>query len=91
MDEKMNGKKIKSVWWPDTETAHGVNLTADGNLTLHLEWRFHGTWDESWIIECLDGVEVARYNPRFIESIIWEEGEESMVLEDRYGTETPEL
>jgi hypothetical protein len=68
-----NGREIKQVFWPVTEPEKGRCLVADGygcgRLTLACE--YHGDHDEDWIIETRNGVEVARHNVRYVETIQW--------------------
>jgi hypothetical protein len=71
MNTNMNGKEIKQIWWPDTESEQGRNVLSDGERTLHLSASYHGDHDEFWIVECYQGNEVSRHNPRYVESIIW--------------------
>ncbi len=68
----MEAKKIKAIYWPDTETEQGRCLVTGpecGELTLANF--YHGDHDENWIIQTLNGVEVARHNPRYVETIQW--------------------
>jgi len=75
MNVEMHGKEIAAVFWPDTETEKGRTLKAgDGCDNLYLNATYHGDRDEFWIVQMKDGEEVARHNPRFVESIVWESG-----------------
>ena len=72
MDATMHGKKIASVYWTDTETEQGRYLASDGEITLELSITYHGDHDEIWVVQLKNGKEVARHNPRYIETIAWE-------------------
>ncbi len=39
---------------------------------LLYEKKYHGDRDEEWILQIEDGVEVARHNVRYLESVWWE-------------------
>lgn len=72
MNMEMNGNKIEAVYWPDTETEKGRCLVCGpvcGDLTFSAT--YHGDRDEFWIIQSKDGIEIARHNPRYVESITW--------------------
>jgi hypothetical protein len=71
---ELHGKKIASVWWPDTDTEQGRHLRANDGRDLNLSVTHHGDHDEVWIVESKGGREVARHNPRYVESIVWEDG-----------------
>jgi mannose-6-phosphate isomerase-like protein (cupin superfamily) len=65
MNTQMNGKKIKCVTWPDGEEISGPGI--------YLSATYHGDRDEFWIIKEVDGKEVARFNPRFVDAISWDD------------------
>ena len=68
----MNGKKIDAVLWPDTETEKGRSIMAGyGCDDIFMHVASAGDRDEFWIIEMKDGAEVARHNPRYVETIQW--------------------
>ncbi len=75
MNTEMNGKPIKGVYWPDTNTEEGRCLKSSEGIELELSATHHGMFDEFWIIQYgLEGremVEVARHNPRLVETIVW--------------------
>lgn len=71
MNTEMHNKKIAAVYWPDTESESGRCLKAGYGLDLYLSITFHGDHDEIWIVRVEDGVETARHNPRYAESIEW--------------------
>lgn len=74
MNIEMHGKKIEAVCWPDSENKSGEILPSGnryGELTLSAT--HHGDRDEFWIIQTKDGKEIARYNTKYVESIVWEE------------------
>lgn len=64
-----HGKAVAAVYFPNGEEVHAE---ANG-LSLHLSATYHGDRDEFWIVASRDGREVARHNPRHIESIVWVE------------------
>jgi hypothetical protein len=65
-----SGRPINAVYWPDTDTEKGRCLIAGAECgRLYMETRMTG----GWIIQERDGREVARHNPAYIESIIWEQ------------------
>jgi len=70
----MHGKKISTIYWPDTESEQGRMLSSKDD-DLILDATYHGDHDEFWIVQKrkITGREVARYNPRYVESIIWKE------------------
>lgn len=72
MNVEMHGKKIAAVLWPDTETEKGRCLMVGyGCDDMHLSATYHGDRDEFWIVQTKDGAEVARHNPRYVETIEW--------------------
>jgi len=74
--DKMNGKKIYAVWWPDTESEKGVNLKSGKNIQLEMSATYHGDHEEFWIVhKNADGKEISRHNPRYVETIIWDRNE----------------
>lgn len=75
MNTSMHGMKIRSVFWPDTESEQGRCLEANEDLLIELSATYHGDHNEFWIVvlEKIGGEfrEVARHNPKFIESLVW--------------------
>jgi hypothetical protein len=69
--DKQNGRKIKMITWPDNDGESGQQIKAEGDLELALEYRFCGDHDESWVVQSYNNKEVARYNAKYLESIIW--------------------
>ena len=71
----MNGKQIKAVYWPDTESDKGIHLIANDDVLIDMSATHHGDHDEFWICEHRktgkDWVEVARHNLRCVESFRW--------------------
>ena len=67
------GRKIKACFWPDSEGEKGrclfANMHGAGELVMRQE--FHGEYDCDWVIELLNGKEIARHNPRYMETIQW--------------------
>jgi hypothetical protein len=68
---KLNGRKARAIYWPGEDT-HQLTAKA-GECTLVCECSFHGEYDSMWIV-VLDakGNETARYNAKYLESIMWE-------------------
>lgn len=76
MNINMHKKEIKQVWWPDNEAEQGRHISSnDEGLHIEISATYHGDHDEFWIVEykAENGElrEVARHNPRYIESIVW--------------------
>jgi len=69
MYDRMKGRQIESIWWPDNDTESGRHIKAEGTHTLQLEY-IYGE-DDSWVLQLENGIEVARHNVRYIETIIW--------------------
>ena len=76
MNTDMHRKPIYMVWWPDTEIEHGRHIISNDERYIELHATYHGDHDEFWIVEykTTNGElhEVARHNPRYVESIVWE-------------------
>jgi len=73
--DDMHKKEIKQVWWPDTDSEKGRHIASDGETHIEMSATYHGDHDEFWIVEykAENGSlhEVARHNPRYVESIVW--------------------
>lgn len=68
-------KPVKSLWW---NGANGdATLNADDNRTLTFQSQYRGDRDEEWVVERVDGEEVARHNVRYIASIYFLDREEA--------------
>lgn len=66
------GRKIKEVRWPpNADNDPGDRIIADGENEILWVNSFHGDHDKDWIVQTKGGKEIARHNPRYIESIIW--------------------
>ena len=64
-----DGRLIKSIWW---NTADGDEwLVASESVSLVMSVAFCGDRDEHWILQMVNGIEVARHNARYIASIVW--------------------
>ncbi len=76
MNINMNGNVIDRVHWPDTESEQGRQLQSGEKLLLVLSATEYPDHAEFWILELhkVDGEwhEVARHNPRYVETIVWE-------------------
>ncbi len=62
------GRKVKTVIWPDCEDETGRHITATDEIDI--VW-YQEEWGESVIVAFKAGIEFARYNPRYVEAIIW--------------------
>lgn len=72
MDKSMDGKSIDGIYWPDTNDGQRHQIFApDTQYDLHLSVTHHGDHDEIWVIQSINGKEVARHNPRYLETIVW--------------------
>jgi hypothetical protein len=73
MNTKMHGKRIQTVQFPAHNCQEGQDpyLHSNADSRLELSATYHGDHDEFWIVEIRDGKEVARFNPRFVEMIVW--------------------
>jgi hypothetical protein len=61
-------RKIKAIYFPN-----GNRMLSKPEMQLMMTNDFHGEHDEDWIVALSNGVEISRYNPRFVESIDWDE------------------
>ena len=62
------GRRVNSAYWGDEQ---GTPIEIRGVLSY--EYGFHGDHAEMWLIDECDGVEVARYNTRYLAQIVWDE------------------
>lgn len=71
----LHGKKISAIKFPETGMTDPWIRSHHGMMG-HLEFSqtYHGDHEQFWILH-IDhgGKEVSRYNPRFVESIHWEQ------------------
>ena len=69
MNIGMNGKKIRALYW------YGGNEppTMRQGGEFYLSATYHGDHDEFWVVQTKDDKEIARYNPRYIETLVWGE------------------
>jgi len=75
MNTTMHGRKIAAVYWPDTDSERGRSIEAERDgVSIALSATHHGDHDEFWIVVSRDGAEVARHNPRYVESFLWLNG-----------------
>jgi hypothetical protein len=65
-----NGKKALFITVENID-GHCVDTAKDGR-TLEYESEYHGDHSENWIIAKVNGIEVSRYNTKFIQEIGWE-------------------
>ena len=68
-------QQIEAIYWPDSGNELGRCTVSNETTLLELSATYHGDRDEFWIIELHDigggFKEVARHNPRHLESIKW--------------------
>lgn len=82
MNLNMNDKKIKVAYWPDRDNEKDVQVKSEEEkILLKMSATHHGDHDEFWIVELQknkkgDWYEYARYNPRYVDVILWEKEEE---------------
>jgi hypothetical protein len=62
-----DGKKVAMIYWPDGETMVGDN----GVRELTCRYESHGEYGDLWIVETIEGSEVAIHNMKFVESVVW--------------------
>ena len=71
MNDEMDGKKVKAIYWPDGANETGRELCAKDGRELVYRHQYLGDHSECWVVMIEDGKEVARHNTRFVESIVW--------------------
>lgn len=71
MNTSMHGKPIARIVFSGESSYQIMTIKSGGLRTLELSATHHGDHDQFWITESVDGREVARYNPRLIETIVW--------------------
>lgn len=71
MNTSMHGKKIRSIVFSGESSYQIETIVSGGLLQLELSATHHGDHDQFWVVKKFDGLEVARYNPRLIETIEW--------------------
>lgn len=65
-----NGRKIEAVFFEeDGKTDPVMRSTPAAWFQWHED--YHGTYDVAWIVRIENGVETARFNPKFVASIEW--------------------
>ena len=68
----MDGKRIAVVQWPPNAYNDPGQTLVDGRCgVLTMEETYLGDRTERWIVQTIDGVEVSRHNPHYVESITW--------------------
>ncbi len=70
MNVSMHGKAISKIFF-----ASGESITSCPEKILWLSATYHGDRDEFWVIEQSCGTEIARHNPKYLETIQWQEEE----------------
>jgi hypothetical protein len=66
-----HGRSIASIHFPDDGKTN-PNYCAGPSRELRYIVEYHGDHEVGWVIELRDGLEVARFNARFIQSIVWD-------------------
>lgn len=72
MNSNNPDREILKITWPSEDGnpfVMAVGTEECDRLVLRKE--FHGDRDDDWILQLKNGVELARYNPRYIEAIMW--------------------
>lgn len=67
-----DSKRIKKIILPATPIEQ-VEVSDVCGKQLYIMNDFHGEYCIDWVIVEQGGVEIARYNCKFIETIIWDE------------------
>ena len=73
MDIKMHGRRIQYIEL-DPRWTEGGNPESVGrydDIDLKLSATHHGDHDQFWVIASRNGMEIARYNVRGIQHIVW--------------------
>jgi hypothetical protein len=64
------GREISSIKFPDSPMCDPhVRSTPEARLMWNEE--YHGDHDMAWVVQLKGTVELARFNPRYIETIVW--------------------
>lgn len=66
-----DGKAIRAVWWPDTETDSGRHIAETPVQKLTLLVEHMGDRNECWVRVTRHGIETGRHNARFVSGIEW--------------------
>lgn len=70
-----SGIKVKEIGWGSNTESGYIRLTKTNERTMETLNEYHGEYDLDWVIEKINGKEIARHNTKYIETIVWEEGE----------------
>lgn len=74
MNNTHEGKRIKAITWPDSESEQGRCIRETLTCHIYIEKSFCGDHEDWWAVEHnKKGQETARHNLRYVESIIWSE------------------
>jgi len=72
MTTEDDGKKIKGIWLSGDGNVLNEHIQSDDNNVLLLDAKYHGYYDEFWIIrQSLTGQEIERFNCRYVSKIEW--------------------
>lgn len=66
-----NGRKIRRVIFANSPPNVDPALSSTPEEWLQWHEDYHGNHDVAWVVQISDGKEIARFNPRYIESIFW--------------------
>ncbi|MTJ81766.1 MAG: hypothetical protein F8N37_12210 [Telmatospirillum sp.] len=71
--KSLNGKEIEAVYFPDSgnETGRMIKCDIDSNETIVLHFEDLGDHGAAWAVCLRNGVEWARHNLKYAESIVW--------------------
>lgn len=73
--DDMHGRKISKIFWPDTESEQGRELSVPSHHADEMSFSMENLGDHgaAWVSVIKGGIEIARHNARYIESIVWAE------------------
>lgn len=71
MNIDMHGKKINRIYFPVAPGLGESGISSSDDVDLIFSATHHGDCDEFWILVIKDGIEISRYNARYIEGIEW--------------------
>lgn len=72
MNTLMNGRKVSHICWILGADSIEEIARSDERGQLELVASYHGDHDEFWITKIKDGVEIRRFNCKYLSYIEWE-------------------
>lgn len=66
-----NGREIAVITFANSPPHIDPSVVSTPDKLLRWHEDYHGDHDVAWVVQIEDGVEIARFNPRYIESIVW--------------------